>query len=306
MLPAQAPNPQERGRPARRTNLAPRLREVLDIVLLMLLVRRRVRGRLSRHAQTARGTRYLCLQGTAVPRSPAPPSGSPALSSPCGQCFFATFQLLAVVRIPTTAQGSRKGHVLLHPKRSFPSCLQTLHTCSADCQQAEDRGRVSKKPVNPNVSTLTGSNKITLIPLQTFQRLRQSSHWTFQVFFRHAQAGSRGFFPGCFFDEPGDKLCLLHLLPLSWPTKDSPFDSMCRLFFSSSLPGAVLYGGSTSLPTLVPRFLGKWPGRRHANPHRPAGPLSIVPTVGSIDESAPYTFFMRPQCNLVRFFSDDF
>ena len=56
----------------------------------------------------------------------------------------------------------------------------------------------------------------------------------------------------------------------------------------------------------LPRFSGKWPGRRHANPHRPAGPLSIVPTVGSIDESAPYTFFMRPQCNLVRFFSDDF
>ena len=104
----------------------------------------------SRHAQTARGTRYLCLQGTAVPRSPAPPSGSPALSSPCGQCFFATFQLLAVVPIPTTAQESRKGHVLLHRKRPFPSCLQTLHTCSAaDCQQAEDRGRVSKKQCEP-------------------------------------------------------------------------------------------------------------------------------------------------------------
>ena len=55
------------------------------------------------------------------------------------------FQLLAVVRIPTTAEGSRKGHVLLHPKRSFPNSLQTLHTCSADCHQAEDRGRVSKK-----------------------------------------------------------------------------------------------------------------------------------------------------------------
>ena len=89
----------------------------------------------------------------------------------------------------------------------------------------------AKNTVNPNVSTLTGTNKITLIPLQTFQRLRQSSHWTFQMFFRHAQAGSGGFFPGCFFDEPGDKLCLLHLLPLSWLTKDSPFDSMCRLFF---------------------------------------------------------------------------
>ena len=94
-------------------------------------------------------TRHLCLQGTAVPRSPAPPSGSPALSSPCGPCFFATFQLLAVVRIPTTAQGSRKGHVLLHPKRPFPSCLQTLHTCSADCHLAEDRGKVSKKHCEP-------------------------------------------------------------------------------------------------------------------------------------------------------------
>ena len=94
-------------------------------------------------------TRHLFLQGTAVPRSPAPPSGSPAISSPCGPCFFATFQLLAVVRIPTTAQGSRKGHVLLHPKRSFPSCLQTLQSCSADCHQAEDRGRVSKKPCEP-------------------------------------------------------------------------------------------------------------------------------------------------------------
>ena len=30
----------------------------------------------------------------------------------------------------------------------------------------------AKKHVNPNVSTLTGSNKFTLIPLQTFQRLR--------------------------------------------------------------------------------------------------------------------------------------
>ena len=96
------------------------------------------------------------------------------------------------------------------------------------------------------------------------------------MFFRHAQAGSGGFFPECFFDELGDKICLLHLLPLSWLTKDSPFDSVCRLFLSS-LPGAVLYGGSTLLPTLVPRFPGKWPGRRHANPHRPAGPLSIVP-----------------------------
>ena len=89
----------------------------------------------------------------------------------------------------------------------------------------------AKKHVNPNVSTLTGSNKFTLIPLQTFQRLRWSSHWTFQVFFRHAQAGSGGFFPECFFDELGDKICLLHLLLLSWLTKDSPFDSMCRLFF---------------------------------------------------------------------------
>ena len=30
----------------------------------------------------------------------------------------------------------------------------------------------AKNHVNPNVSTLTGSNKFTLIPLQTFQRLR--------------------------------------------------------------------------------------------------------------------------------------
>ena len=244
--------------------------------------------------------------GTAVPRSPAPPSGSPALSSPCGPCFFATFQLLAVVRIPTTAEGSRKGHVLLHPKRPFPSCLQTLHTCSADCHQAEDRGRVSKKPCEPKyVSTLTGSNKFTLIPLQTFQRLRWSSHWTFQVFFRHAQAGSGGFFPECFFDELGDKICLLHLLPLSWPTKDSPFDSMCRLFFFR--PHCLVQFIMVVVHCFpLPRFPGKWPGRRHANPHRPAGPLSIVPTVGRIDERAPYTFFMRPQCNLVRFFSDDF
>ena len=177
-------------------------------------------------------TRHLCLQGTAVPRSPAPPSGSPALSSPCGQCFFATFQLLAVVRIPTTAQGSRKGHVLLHPKKGPSQAVCRLFILAPLTVNRPRTGAESaKNTVNPNVSTLTGSNKFNLIPLQTFQRLRQSSHWTFQVFFRHAQAGSGGFFPGCFFDEPGDKLCLLHLLPLSWLTKDSPFDSMCRLFF---------------------------------------------------------------------------
>ena len=105
MPPSQAPNPRERGRPAGLTNLAPRLREVLDIVLLILLVRRRARGHLSRHAQTAHGTRYLCLQGTAVPQSPAPPSGSPAAMWPVLLCDI-------------TAQGSRKGRILFLQKQS--------------------------------------------------------------------------------------------------------------------------------------------------------------------------------------------
>ena len=52
----------------------------------------------------------------------------------------------------------------------------------------------AKKHVNPNVSTLTGSNKFTVIPFQTFQRLRWSSHWTFQVFFRHAKRVLSGMF----------------------------------------------------------------------------------------------------------------
>ena len=231
MLPAQAPNPQERGRPARRTNHAPRLREVLDILLLILLVRRRVRGHLSRHAQTARGTRHLCLQSTAVPRSPAPPSGSPALSSPCGACFFATFQLLAVVRIPTTAQGSRKGHVLLHPKRSFPSCLQTLHTCSADCYLAEDRGKVSKKPCEPKCVNTDRKQQIHPHSTPNIPAPSLEQPLDFSSVLPTCPSGFGWVLSGMFFDELGDKFCLLHLVPLSWPTKDSPFDSMCSLFF---------------------------------------------------------------------------
>ena len=70
VIPAQPPSLQERGRPARLTGRALRLREkeVLDSVLLILLTQRRVRGHLSRHAKTAHGTRYLCFQRSAVPK----------------------------------------------------------------------------------------------------------------------------------------------------------------------------------------------------------------------------------------------
>ena len=295
MLPAQAPNTQERGRPARRTNLAPRLREVLDIVLLMLLVRRRVRGRLSRHALhvahdtsaskglpcpevqhlppdhrlflrrvTRASLRHSsCWLSCAFPRQPKGPEKATFFSTQKGPsqavCRLFTLAPLTVIRPRTGAESAKK------------------------------------KKVNPNVSTLTRSNKFTLIPLQTFQRLRWSSNWTFQVFFRHAQAGSGGFFPECFFDELGDKFCLLHLLPLSWPTKDSPFDSMCRLFFFRPhclvqfFMVVVHRFPLLSLDSVVNGLAEGMPIRiDQREPHRSS-------PVGSTDESAPYTFFMRPQ-----------
>ena len=230
MLPAQASNPQERGRPARRTNLAPRLREVLDIVLLILLVRRRVRGRLSRHAlHVAHDT--SASKGLPCPEVQHLPPDHRLFLRRVARASLRHSSCWLSCAFPRQPRGPEKATFFYTQKSPSQAVCKLFILAPLTVIRPRTVAESAKNHVNPNVSTLTGSNKFTLIPLQTFQRLRQSSHWTFQVFFRHAQAGSGGFFPECFFDELGDKICLLHLLPLSWPTKDSPSDSMCRLFF---------------------------------------------------------------------------
>ena len=127
-----------KGRPARRTNLAPRLRSEGVSEDISPVMRK---PHVAHDTSASKG--LPCSEVQHLPpdhrRFLRRVARASLRHSSCWlSCAF-----------PRQPRGSRKGHVLLHPKRSFPNSLQTLHTCSADCHQAEDRGRVTKKPCEP-------------------------------------------------------------------------------------------------------------------------------------------------------------
>ena len=62
---------------------------------------------------------------------------------------------------------------------------------------------------------------------------------------------------------------------------------------------------NTWLPVLVVRLLEKWPGRRRASPRPRALAPSCVSHIRGVDESAPCTFFICSQCQLIRAFPNN-
>ena len=158
VLPAQAPNLQDRGRSARLTSLAPPPPE-------------RGSGHFVPHTPHPLRT---CLRTSFSSHADCPwhngdnvPKVHHLLEdywlflekgrrrgSPYGSSFFV---------IPRV---QKRPHSL--PTRPFLNFLQTLHILSADCHSAEDRNKDSPKHANPSLSTFTARSRFTLIPSQNF------------------------------------------------------------------------------------------------------------------------------------------
>ena len=95
----------------------PALHDFEDIVLDIVL---HVLRRLQRSAVCPKSTISLRIIGSIFVRKKK--------SSPCGPYLLGMFQPLAVVRIPTTSQGSREGHILSQQGTSQTVCRLFIFT----------------------------------------------------------------------------------------------------------------------------------------------------------------------------------